>query len=243
MKRTRELACAVGLSLCLPAGLAAAAEPEDWQFELAPYLWLMGIDGDISTGALDYSASASFSDIVDQAKYGAQFILEANRGRWVNFVQIDYGVLESDDITGPLGLADVEAEVASALGTIATGYRAPLGQNHSIDLMVGVRFAGFEVDIDNSLLGSSTDQEEVFDAIVMVRPRVVLSENWTLMPSASIGTGDSDLTWELFPEIIYHPGDLNFRLGYRDLNYEFEQGDLEVDIQMPGLVVGVGFVF
>lgn len=62
-------------------------------------------------------------------------------------------------------------------------------------------------------------------------------------PSASVGTGDSDLTWELFPELIYQPGDLKFRIGYRDLNYEFEQGDADLDIKMPGLVLGVGFIF
>ena len=170
-------------------------------------------------------------------------MLEANRGRWVSFLQIDYGVLQSDDISGPLGLADVELEVTSALTTLTTGYRAPLGQHHSVDLMLGVRFAGFELDVDNSLLGSSTTQEEVFDAILMLRPKIVLSENWTLMTSASVGSGDSDLVWELFPEVIYQPGELKFRLGYRELNYEFEQGDAEVDISMPGLVLGVSFVF
>jgi hypothetical protein len=221
----------------------AQAEKEEWEFEVSPYLWAMGIDGDIKVKKVQYDASASFSDIIDQAKYGAQFILEANRGRWVNFAQIDYGVLESDDISGPLNLADVEIEVTSLLGTIATGYRAPLGERHSIDLMVGVRFAGFELDVDNSLLGSSTTQEEVFDAIVMLRPRFILGDNWQFMPSASVGAGDSELTWELFPELIYQPSDLKFRVGYRDLNYEFEQGDAELDIKLPGLVLGLGFVF
>ena len=47
----------------------------------------------------------------------------------------------------------------------------------------------------------------------------------------------------MFPELIYQPGALTFRLGYRELNYEFEQGNAELDISMPGLVAGVGFVF
>jgi len=222
---------------------SALAQAEEWEYEVSPYLWAMGIDGDLKVKSIEYDASASFSDILDQTKYGAQFMVEANRGRWVNFVQIDYGVLESDDISGPLNLADVEVEVATVLGTFTTGYRAPLGERHSVDLMAGLRFAGFELDVDNSLLGSSTTQEEVYDAIIMIRPRFSLGDNWTVMCSASVGTGDSDLTWELFPELIYHPGDLNFKLGYRNLNYEFEQGDAELDLSMPGLVLGVGFVF
>lgn len=241
--RKPRIVTAAGVALGLLYSTQGVADASGWEFEVAPYLWAMGVDGEFTAGSIDYDASADFADILDQTKYGAQVMLQANRGDWVNFAQIDYGVLESDDITGPLGRADVKAEISTLLATFTTGYRLSLGERHSIDLMVGLRIAGFEVDVDNSLLGSSTEQESVYDAIIMLRPQFVLGEHWYLMPSASVGAGDSDLTWELFPEIIYQPGDLRFRLGYRDLNYEFEQGDAEVDIKMPGLVLGVGFTF
>ena len=177
MTRAKQVAACAGLALSLALNPASGEKMQDWSFEVAPYLWAMGIDGDLDIGRIDYDASASFSDILDQAEYGAQVLLEANRGRWVNFLQIDYGVLQSDDISGPLDLANVEIEVTSALATLTSGYRAPLGERHSVDFMLGVRFAGFELDVDNSLLGKSTTQEEVFDAILMLRPRIVLSEN------------------------------------------------------------------
>lgn len=245
MTQSNVLAAAAALSVSLFFANPILASEEAWQFEVAPYVWAMGIDGDLQVDGEDYNASADFSDILDQTKYGAEVILEADRGRWVNFAEIDYGVLESDDITGRRKLAEVTAEVASVLATATTGYRVPLGERHSIDLMLGVRYASFEIDVDNSLFGSSTTQEEVVDGIVMLRPRFELNSQWTLMPSASVGAGDSELTWELFPELIYHhhPGALNFRVGYRNLNYEFDQNRADLDISLPGLVLGVGFIF
>lgn len=245
MTQRNILAAAAGLAAAVIFANPVLASEEEWQFEVAPYLWAMGIDGDLHLDGEDYKASADFSDILDQTKYGAEVILEADRGRWVNFAEIDYGVLESNDFTGRRELADVKAEVTSVLATATTGYRVPLGDRHSIDIMLGVRYAGFEIDVDNSLRGSSTTQKDVVDGIIMLRPRIVLNNQWTLMPSASVGTGDSELTWELFPELIYHhqPGALNFRVGYRNLNYEFEQNGDYLDISLPGLVVGVGFIF
>jgi hypothetical protein len=72
---------------------------------------------------------------------------------------------------------------------------------------------------------------------------VQLAENWQLMPSFSVGTGDTDLTWEVFPEIIYQPGEWKFRFGYRNLNFDYEDGDDDLDLSMRGLLFGVGFVF
>ena len=39
------------------------------------------------------------------------------------------------------------------------------------------------------------------------------------------------------------PGRLKFRLGYRNLNYDFEKGSDEFDFSMHGLLLGVGFTF
>ena len=109
--------------------------------------------------------------------------------------------------------------------------------------MAGVRFMGMDATIDLHRAGELESDREVYDAVIMLRPLFILSENWSLMPSASIGTGDSDLTWELFPEVIYQPGRLKFRLGYRNLNYDFEKGSDEFDFSMHGLLLGVGFTF
>ena len=202
------------------------------------------IDGDIKLKRQDFEVSADFKDIFDQTKYGGSVTLEANRNRWVNFLQLDYLALENDDVKTRHSGEDIHLEADSLLATFATGYRFTINQRNTLDLMAGVRYAGMDIDLDLDAAGNLSSDQEIYDAILMVRPRVVLAENWHLMLSFSVGAGDSDLTWELFPEIIYDTGgNLDFRIGYRDLNYENKKGNDEIDFSMRGMLLGVGFTF
>jgi hypothetical protein len=215
---------------------------DDWAFELAPYLWVAGIDGNVTIDGEEYDLSSDFSDIIDQTKFGGSFIFAANRGQWVNFAQLDYLALENDDVETRFSRSDVEIESDSLLLTATTGYRFALGQRHSLDLMAGLRYVALDAEIDDRRRSSSSSRD-IYDAVVMVRPMMQLADHWQLMLSFSVGTGDTDLTWEVFPEIIYQPGEWKFRFGYRNLNFDYEDGDDELDFSMRGLLFGVGFVF
>jgi len=61
----------------------------------------------------------------------------------------------------------------------------------------------------------------------------------------SVGAGDSDLTWELSPQILYGCPDASweFRFGYRNLNYDFQKGNAQMDMSIHGPMLGVGFRF
>jgi hypothetical protein len=226
----------------LALSLAQPAQASDWAFELAPYLWVAGIDGDATIEGRDYTFDYSFSDILDQTKFGGSFVFAANRRQWVNFAQLDYVALENDDVETRSSRDDVEIDTDTLLLTATTGYRFAVGQHHNVDVMAGVRYAGIDTDI-SAEIGSSSSNRDIYDAIIMVRPSIKLGENWELMPSFSVGTGDTDLTWEVFPEVIYQPGDWRFRFGYRNLNYDYEDGDEKLDLSMRGVLLGVGFVF
>ena len=71
-------------------------------------------------------------------------------------------------------------------------------------------------------------------------------KNLALIPTFAIGGGgDSDLVWELFPEIQYQFTEtIAGRLGYRTVGYEFDgNGDNELDLNFEGLVAGMSFTF
>ena len=94
------LKSSVGAFLLPLAALASQQATADaWTLELAPYLWVAGIDGDATIDGEEYDLSSDFSDIIDQTKFGGSFIFAANRGQWVNFVQLDYLALEDDDLS------------------------------------------------------------------------------------------------------------------------------------------------
>ena len=50
--------------------------------------------------------------------------------------------------------------------------------------------------------------------------------------------------YELFPQFQYQVTDhAAVRLGYRTVGYKFEDGDNELNINLAGLIVGLGLTF
>ena len=62
-------------------------------------------------------------------------------------------------------------------------------------------------------------------------------------PTLAIGAGDSDLVYELFPQIQYQVNEnIAARIGYRRVGYKFkgdEDEDNELNATLAGLIVGV----
>ena len=57
----------VGAFLLPFAAMASQqAAADGWTLELAPYLWVAGIDGDVTIDGEEYDMSSDFSDIIDQ---------------------------------------------------------------------------------------------------------------------------------------------------------------------------------
>jgi len=71
----------------------------------------------------------------------------------------------------------------------------------------------------------------------------MLNEHWYLPYYADIGTGDSDLTWQLFGGIGYMFNWGDIKLGYRYLKYDQDDDKLLQDFTFDGFLLGVGFRF
>src|SRR5262245_12273135 len=62
----------------------APARAQEWQFELTPYLWLTGIDGDVGVkGSPTVSVSADAVDVLENLDFGALVLFDAKRGPWL----------------------------------------------------------------------------------------------------------------------------------------------------------------
>ena len=233
----------VGLTALGLWGAPAALAQDAWDFRLTPYLWAMGIDGDIHIRNRDFQASSDFADIVDNMDIGGSAIFEASKGNWVNFAQLDYLSISSGDIDLRNSPADAELKSSSFLGSVATGYRFRTGERSTIDLMVGVRHASLEPEISVQGLGKFEGKSSVTDAMVMLRPRFAITMNWYFSPTMSVGAGDSDLVWELSPQFYLDRCGIEYRFGYRNLNYDLKEGGRSMDITISGPMIGVGFAF
>jgi len=230
---------AIALQGAAPAALAA-----DSGFTVTPYLWAVGIDGDIQAHGEDTNVSMDFQDVVDNLDMAGSVLLEGNVGNWVSYAMVDYLSLDTGDVQTRFPGRDADLELDSTMITAATGYRVHMSERSTIDVQVGIRYAQMDVQASIEGVGQRDADNTIYDGILALRPRLALSKNWTFSPTMSIGAGDSDLTWELSPQFVYDCScGFEVRLGYRNLNYEFEKGSDSLDLTIKGPVIGFGFFF
>ena len=90
---------------------------------------------------------------------------------------------------------------------------------------------------------ATSESESLLDGIVGVRGAIKLSEHWYLPYYADIGTGQSDLTWQLLGGVGYRFGWGDIKLVYRHLAYEMDGDKHLEDLTVSGPLLGVGFRF
>ena len=240
--------------------VTATAADDGFQVELTPYLWMMGVDADVTVNERKASFEQSFGDLIDNVDAGFSGLGVLSYNRWLLLGQYDYFDISTngDDLSDrgvpvpPGGRAELELE--TTIGTIAAGYRFGDSDHRAVDLLIGVR----ELDMEPTLSfqgESRTNDTKVTDTIIMLRPSVRLSERWRFNPTLSYAVdGDSDTHFELSPQVQYQFADsFALRFGYRTLSYELESGSRSTDETpgtyrkfdgtMSGLFLGVGWTF
>ena len=229
----------------LVAGPAWAAD-KGWSLELTPYIWMVGIDGDVEVRGNKVEVDVGFDDLIDKVDVGGSFLAVAQKGRWVNWLQLDYFELSDDETVSSLGGANVEVESDTLFLTAATGIQvAGWKQGQAFDILGGVRYARMDNTLTVSGIGSADRTDDIVDAVLVLRPSLPLSKRWRFNPTLSIGAGDSDLTYELQPQFQFAFNDTwAGRIGYRRLYYDVEgsRGN-SFDGSFHGLILGLGGTF
>lgn len=241
MNRTRVMWLAPMVAcVAIWAGATMAAE-EGWHLELTPYVWFANVDGSVSVGDREADFDANFSDLIDNIDLAGALMCIASYDRWVIFSQWDYFSLNQDFSKGPGGTLESDMWLLSG----AAGYRFDgLVEGSTVEVLGGVRYLRDRSKVELNGLGSNRDTSALADAIVMLRPSFPLtfiSERLRINPTMSIGAGNSDLVWELQPELQYQFTDrIAGRVGYRRLQYKFSEGPADVDAGFQGFLVGLG---
>lgn len=246
-------AVAIAVALIATTGMATA---QDTQWRIAPYAWFAGLDGRIAVG--DPSGSIGNGDRLDalfgqlssnMGLAGAMLYADWRRGRWSVFGDWTYAKVDSDASFSSSVLYDgVDAEVKGNIVQAALGYALVGDARSSLDAFAGVRF----YDLDGTvtlrggiLLDDRTASEGKFwaDGVVGLRWHGLLGERWELGAYGDIGTGGSDLTWQVFGSIGYRFSWGSIVGGWRHLDVDYDKDELLIDAALTGPFVGVVFRF
>jgi opacity protein-like surface antigen len=236
------------LATALPAKAETDSDQGGWKFGGAAYLWAAGVEGTDTAGD---EIDVSFSDIVEDLDGGLMGIISAQKGRWTLLADIIYLSIHQEtsstaNLIGTPSKIDVDVKMKGFISTFGVGYRVIDDDGASLDLLAGARYFKLDLDLETDIEGSKTkgsDSGDFLDGIIGAKVLIDLSDKWYLSCTADVGTGDSKLTWQVWPGVGYRLEKVAVVAGYRHLAWETDDGDTIDDINFSGPMLGAKFRF
>lgn len=240
-------AAAAAAVFAAPAAAVERDEPGVWTGQITPYVWAVGIGGDITpfAGAPTISFDKSFSEVLEDSD-GAFFISGfARRDRFVVLGDFSYSASSKEGLVPPGVPATGKLRQTSL--TLAAGYRAVAGPDWTLDILGGVRVWSLSSSIE--LFGGAIQKspgDEFADAILAVRANVPLGPRWSVIAYGDIGVFQigSHATSQFLLTVNYQLNDnIYLSAGYRELSVDYRDGGTRVDATMAGPLVGATWRF
>jgi len=227
------------------SGGAAAAAADEWQFEITPYIWAAGIEGDISTGGGTPVSSPVENDYsffaMENLDLAGFLAFEARKGRWhvlSDGLYVDY----SDAFTNGPVTTDLEVEGVILEG--ALGYH--LSQIEQLIVLAGGRYFSIRNNIDLTPGPSGSDRVDWADPFIGARVSHDINSTWHASLRGDIGGFgvSSELMYNVVVTLGYRfNDDFDLKIGYRYLYADFDKDLFKYDASLSGFGVGLGIRF
>ena len=221
----------------------ASAQQDEWEFVLAPYGWISGMNGTAGVAGATTELDISFGDIVDNLEIGGLAHFEASTGRWTAIF---------DGMYMGIGQGSVQPPAAVDVDQVLFEFGAAYRFTDVVALVAGGRYVSLDTRLQLFLGDGATisGSQSWVDPFVGLRVHTDLNERWTVHAQTDIGGFGvaSDVTWNV-------AGHLGFRLtprltllgGYRALGIDYEDGvgldRFAYDVTTSGLQLGLSVAF
>ncbi len=230
--------------------VAAETEPasERWQFIGEIYGWGAELNAETPTGD---DIKISFSDIVDNLEFTVMGKLAAVKGKWSLVGDFIYLNIENDTngtatIIRRSVSTKTNVDLTAYIGTLLGGYTVFETKSTKVDMLLGARYLRLEADVKFDLGPFETKVSESghnWDGIVGLNARINLAPKWFLGCYADVGTGDSELTWQAMAGAGYQFDKVEAVVGYRYMDYEFDDAKLIDNLNISGPFAGIRYYF
>jgi hypothetical protein len=248
------IALAALVILVQPGSLMAQdrGKTDQLQFVIEPYLWAASINGSTRNG-IDFTVD--FNDIIDNLKFAYMGIVGVKMGKWSFLVDTLYMDVKDTKNSTIVVLnrrinTSTEVEVKSWVVTPVIGYNVIDCERARLDIVAGARYLSVDVDVNvnvdtayRSFAPSFSGSRSGWDGIVGIKSEIALYGPLYSHLYADIGTGNSDLTWQVAGGLGYRFGLCDVVAGYRHLGWDFSSSSPLNNMDLSGPYVGVKFVF
>jgi hypothetical protein len=189
--------------------------------------------------------------------------LELGHKKWTAYVDGVYDKIGVDNVSGPVGLADID--VTTELGIVDFGlmyrlYECPASEGEggaprvtTLDGYVGGRFQTVSLELDPANFPSVDHDKSWVDPIVGAKVGYPFGDRWVLRVWGDIGGFGvaSDLTWSATGLLGYQFQlfglDTELVGGYRAIGTDYSSGSgtnkFVWDVVMHGPIIGLTFDF
>jgi hypothetical protein len=238
-------------------------EGKGWEFHVAPYMWFLSLDGDVTVKGRQGDVDIGFSDIWDEFNIGGMVQFEGRKGRFGFWGNTIYANLGKEKSTGDVGV-DPTVETlwvgfggSYRLGT--WGLSNDPGKKFptvTAETYLGLRYTylNIELDFSNVPIPDVESDQDWVEPLLGCRTLWDLSERWTLTLAGAIGgiAFGSDFAWDAFGLVGYRFGlfgnnDVRIIGGYRALYQNYDDCDrndkFEWDVTLYGPLLGLVIPF
>ena len=251
-KRVRYLTLLPVIALAFGGTDVLAEEnPSDgWKWAAELYFWGASLGGSTTSGG---DVDVDLDTIIDDLDVGAMGLVIARKNKLSFFADMIYLDVEEEDTTtasiGPISVAAAaDVELKGFIATTGVGYQVYESAHTSLDVTGGIRYLWLdgEIDVDINVsfppISRSVSEEESgsnWDAVVGLRGKTDLNDTWYLTYYGDVGAGDSDLTWQAAAAVNYRLEKVTLSLGYRYLEWDFDDFGPFDDLDLSGAFAGV----
>lgn len=239
--------------LALLFGQHAAADSNKdfntWQNTLAPlYLWGISMSGTSTLGTTTVPLEIEFQDAISDLSGIFTIHYEGAKGNWG--IIADYSYLNLTPKTEIPGTSvQLNTDVKNTIIEVSALYR--FAANNPWQLLAGVRSYDLDITISGlpqppAPVSQIAIKETITDFIIGGRYLGSINDKWSFIARGDIGTGDSDLVWNVLAAFDYRFTKLlSAFVGWRVLDYDVDMGSgadtFKYDMNHSGPILALAF--
>lgn len=256
----------ISLLLVLLSSPAWAQSSDSWDWRVAPYLWTVGIDGELSVGPIDQDIDVSFSDILSDLDFGGSVFAEFGKGRHAFHFDYTYLRLKPDATALPTPPFPMDSTLSTkmTINIFEPAYNFRFDGFGGPALVLGVRYLDIEMKMTPDITGPSLPVDppveppfsggslEVgpswWDYFVGIKTHNSVSANWDFSFYGTIGGGESHAPWTLqamFGRRFSNDNRLGLGVRIWGIDYSDNEGVMNqytrIDATFTGFMIGYEF--
>lgn len=214
----------------------------EWRYAVEPYVWAIGLDGDVGIGPVSSSVNLSPNDILNALDFGLMGRAEARKHSYVLALDGIYAKLGDSKvlaIRGDTGALELTQRI-TMLDPMG-GYTIGDG-TWTADLLLGMRYWNLSssLDVDRTRRPSNERSmtEQWVDATGGVRLNWSPIEKLRVVAGGDGGAGGSKDTWQAYGSLNYDAWSRwSLGAGYRALAVNYDRNDFLFDTRLKGFEV------